>query len=324
MVGVVNIADVARHAGVSRSTVSYVLSGKRPISEATRERVRQSIEALAFRRDPAALALTTRRTWTVGLAATLTPNAPKVDIVALDDFVMSIAFALRSEGYDMLLLAQQATEQIQRLQRGLLVDALIVMDVLWDEGRLPLLARAPYPVVLMGEPGADHDLSIADLDYQGAGRLAVEHLHALGHRRIAVVSGPQGLNSVERVERGAAEVPDIELTILKVWDAAPLSRRQMQLVMDSTAVVLHDQTQLPTLLHALHQRTIAMPRDMSVIAIATETALPEPITTVVVPVDEIAAAAVHVAIDAIDGAGSQRVLLAPRLIDRGTTSERQV
>lgn len=60
----------------------------------------------------------------------------------------------------------------------------------------------------MGDRQDDHGLGVADFDYRAASALAIEHLIALGHRRIALVSGPVGLNSVTRVESGASAAVD--------------------------------------------------------------------------------------------------------------------
>lgn len=320
----VNIADVARHAGVSRSTVSYALSGKRQISARTRERVLHSVRELGFEPNPAALALTTRQTGMVALAATIRLDAPAADVAALDEFVMATAFCLRSFEYDMVLLAQPKEGQIQRLQRGLLADGLIVMDVLWEDSRLPVLAKQPGPVVLMGAPRDRHGMAVADFDYEAGAQMAVEHLVALGHRSIALVSGPDGLNSVERFERATANAARTAATRLAAFrgvDAFDWLQANLRSSDPCTALIVHDQQELAALLERLHQSGTEVPRDLSVLAVATQATArsARQVSLIRVPVEEIVQAAVLSVIEGRAGAGASVRLIKPVIEDRGTT-----
>ena len=107
----VRITDVARHAGVSPSTVSYALSGKRPISEATRRRVHASIRELGYRPHAGARALATSRTRVLAL---VTPLRAGGDGTAAMRFAARVVTAARRHDHDVLLLTQEEGEELGR------------------------------------------------------------------------------------------------------------------------------------------------------------------------------------------------------------------
>ena len=99
-----NIGEIAKRAGVSRSTVSYALSGKRNVSEQTRARVQQVIEELNYRPNAAARALKEGRTRTIGLV--IPPAARRLTYMQLD-FVASVLDAAARADLDVLLRRQE-------------------------------------------------------------------------------------------------------------------------------------------------------------------------------------------------------------------------
>ncbi|MGO4750470.1 LacI family DNA-binding transcriptional regulator, partial [Streptomyces sp. 2MCAF27] len=104
----VRITDVARHAGVSPSTVSYALSGKRPISEATRRRIHASIHELGYRPHAGARALASSRTRVLAL---VTPLREGGDGTATMRFAARVVTAARRHDHDVLLLTQEEGEE---------------------------------------------------------------------------------------------------------------------------------------------------------------------------------------------------------------------
>lgn len=100
----VKITDVARHAGVSPSTVSYVLSGKRSISEETRRRVRASIRELGYRPHAGARALASSRS---NVLALMIPLRSGIAVPVVMQFAVSVVTAARRHDHDVLLLTQE-------------------------------------------------------------------------------------------------------------------------------------------------------------------------------------------------------------------------
>ena len=93
--------DVARLAGVSQSTVSYVMSGKRPISENTRGKVLVAIEQLTYQPNAGARALASQRTSVIGLVV---PFGPGADTAGILPFIESIALSARQRDHEVLLV----------------------------------------------------------------------------------------------------------------------------------------------------------------------------------------------------------------------------
>ena len=146
----VTIADVARAAAVSPSTVSYALSGRRPISPETRARIEASIAELGYRPHAGARALASRHTKVLALVV---PLRADLYLPVIMQFVASVATAARARDHDVLLLTKdEGTAGLERVAGSAMVDAFIVMDVEGKDARLPVLRGLPQPAVLIGLP----------------------------------------------------------------------------------------------------------------------------------------------------------------------------
>jgi DNA-binding LacI/PurR family transcriptional regulator len=188
------MADIARHAGVSLSTVSYALSGKRAISEPTRRRVFAAMSALDFHPHASGRALASRRTRAIAL---LFPALAKGLSEMRLEFVTSAAEAAAERGYSFLLSTSPADDaDVLRLLRSGLVDGLILMEIKLRDSRVDLLRDRGYPFALIGHCERNDGLSFVDLDFADAIERAVRHLAELGHRRIAFVNAASGLLDV--------------------------------------------------------------------------------------------------------------------------------
>ena len=180
--------DVARLAGVSQSTVSYVMSGRRPISEETRRRVAEAIQELTYEPHAGARALASQRSRVVGL---FVPFGPGEDTVGKLPFLENIAALARARDHELLLVtADEGPSGLRRLAGRSLCDAMILMDIEFEDERLPVAAELSVPVILVGVPHDPHGLHCVDLDFSEAAQLAVEELWSTGHRKIALLGHP--------------------------------------------------------------------------------------------------------------------------------------
>src|SRR3954469_11295187 len=174
------INDVARAAGVSPSTVSYVLSGRRPISAETRARVKAAIAELGYHPHAGARALASSRT---SVLALVVPLRVDVSVPVIMQFVTAVVTAARTYNHDVLLLTKdEGTAGLERVAGAAMVDALIVMDVESDDARVPALLGLRQPSVLIGLPTEPTGLSCVDLDFEATARACVDHLAGHGHR----------------------------------------------------------------------------------------------------------------------------------------------
>ena len=184
----VKLSEVARHADVSPSTVSYVLSGKRSISAPTRQRVLDSMAALGYRPHPGTQGLASRRP---GVIALVMPLRPGVYVPVLMQIATAVVTTARGYGHDVLLLTQEEdVTGLKRVAGSSLVDAVILMDVETRDERLPVLRTLRLPAVLIGFPAEPAGLTCIDLDFEAAGKASAEHLAAAGCRDVALIGAP--------------------------------------------------------------------------------------------------------------------------------------
>lgn len=332
----VTIDDVAQRAGVAASTVSYALSGKRPISEATRQRIEQAIDALGYRQHAGARALASSRTDVIGLMA---PLRVGVDMNVIMQFVAGVVAGANASGYDVLLVTQE-DGVLDRVVGSSMVDAVVVMDIEAADPRIPKLTALGRPTVLIGLPAEPHGLSCIDLDFAQAGSAAAGHLIDLGHRAIALLGSPTEVMSrhtsyAERMTRGfvgaceAAGVPHVVLpTDSSVAGAQAAVDQMLTTLPDVTGVVVHNEVALPHVISSLRDRGVRIPEDLSLLALCPEnTALTQvrPITSIDLPAEVIGRAAVEMLTALIDGQADGQVrLIEPTLVDRGSTGEPSV
>jgi DNA-binding LacI/PurR family transcriptional regulator len=329
---VATIDDVAKTAGVSASTVSYVLSGKRPISAATRHRVERAIEQLGYRPHAGARALASARTNVIALMA---PLRVGVNVGVIMQFVAGVVTSARAVDHDVLLLTQDDTTGLDRVASGSMVDALVMMDVEDDDPRIPVLVGLKQPTVLIGLPRDPAGLSCVDLDFEAAGRTAVRHLLDRGHRRVALIGSPPAVlerhtSYAERMLRGfttACEqagatfaVEPAESSVAGAYDAVD---RLLDSMPGVTGVVVHNEVALPHVLAHLRERGKSVPGDVSVVAVCpTDVALAmqSPVTSVDIPAEAIGRVAVEMVVARLGGdQPAETRLLAPVLTDRGST-----
>jgi DNA-binding LacI/PurR family transcriptional regulator len=189
-----NIGEIARRSGVSRSTVSYALSGKRPVAEATRRRIQEVIDELDYRPNAAARALKEGRTRTLGLV--IPPAAGRLTFMQLE-FVASVMEAAARADLDVLLSPSGGDHDrsFERIVSGRRVDGVIVMEIRLDDPRPVRLQRAGMPFVTIGRTARPHEMCWVDIDYAALIGRCVDHLADLGHRAIALINRPAELVS---------------------------------------------------------------------------------------------------------------------------------
>jgi DNA-binding LacI/PurR family transcriptional regulator len=182
--------DVAKLAGVSLSTVSYALTGARPVSDKTRARVQAAMDQLGYQRNAIARSLASRRTH---ILAMLFPAIERGLSGTALEFVTSAAETARERGYHLVLWPigdHEGDETRDLLQQGL-ADGALVMEVRLDDPRVALLQEAGTPFTLIGRTADPDSLDYADIDFETTVRGALDHLTGLGHRNIALLSHSQ-------------------------------------------------------------------------------------------------------------------------------------
>jgi LacI family transcriptional regulator len=183
--------DVAKRAGVSRTTVSFVLNEVEGvnISEETRRRVLAAAQELGYVPDAAAQALASRRTRIIGLVFSRSYHH-----LASDAFLLQVMDGLMSvvRQHDLRLLLESVEDWGQEgaylnLARAKRIDGIILSGPRSDDSELRALAEDGFPVALIGYL-PDVKICSVDVDNRVAARTAIEHLLALGHTRIGYIT----------------------------------------------------------------------------------------------------------------------------------------
>ncbi|AXK46785.1 LacI family DNA-binding transcriptional regulator [Brachybacterium saurashtrense] len=331
------MTDIAREAGVSLSTVSYALSGKRPISDATRERVQAAIDRLDFHPRASARALALQRTSLLGLAV---PQRPDVDDHVVMEFVGSILGAAHEQDYDVLLVTAEDHARTLRVAEEGKVDALIVMDVVEGDARIPSLARLHSPVVLIGNPQDAGGLACVDFDFLAGAMLAVRELHARGASRVAMLkppsAGPDGpVPTYARRSRLGYAMACAELGMEShVVELPPEPEAVTSFVRDHLVeqrefdgLFVHHEPALALLGRTLLAQGVHCPDDLQVVAVSpADVAMNGPweVSSVDIPIPAIGQTSVAMALERLSTheTPAHARLLSPAFVPRGTTRAR--
>lgn len=289
-----SIHEVAAAAGVSISTVSYALSGNRPVSEKTRRRIEDAALELGYQPNAGARMLAGRQTHIFALTEPLRADTHAPTHMA---FVLATAVAARKRGYDILLLTdEEASAGMSRVAATGLVDAVLVLDVAPDDERVALARSIRTPTIFIGIPNDADGLHCVDLDFEGVGSLAVDRIADAGHRQIALIGQSElaygRSNFPRRLLSGfsiRADQRGITHSFATSGETATESEAVRQAVgaaieSGATALVLHAADDVHELvLAALAERRLTVGADISLVSAGASfdtSALSTPIDTI--------------------------------------------
>ncbi|PUE11989.1 LacI family DNA-binding transcriptional regulator [Limnohabitans sp. WS1] len=320
---------VAEQAGVSPSTVSRILNGTAQVSEDKKALVKAVIEALDFRPDPAARSLAGGRTMSIGVLTQF------IDSPYYGEALRGIEDELQKANYVPLFVSGHWNEAEEQNRLFMLqerkVDGIIVLTgKLADETLIEMAAN--IPVVVTGRRLSAKGLFSIDFDNTEGASLAVRHLHALGHNRVAFISGPldhpdakerlQGFKS-EILKKGTSL--DEELIVCSDYQEAGGFRAMNSLLnsrLQFTAVLAANDQMAYGARLALHRSGLRVPEDISLIGFDdlphSAFTLP-PLTSVRQSVYEIGASAAKAMIDILNKKNPPSRLVAAELVVREST-----
>jgi LacI family transcriptional regulator len=296
--------DIAALAGVSITTVSHVVNGTRAVAESTRAAVLRAIEQTGYTGDAIARSLVTGGTRSLGIAISLVANP------YFGELMRSIEQEAAAAGYTVLLAdthdavdTERATVRMLRSRR---VDGLLLTPSPCDGSVIGELVSLGVPTVLV-----DRLTTRTDIDQVGAENIQAmsaltEHLGALGHRRIGLISGSPGLATSE--ERTLGYRLGLGRSGLR-WDPALVacghSAREggataLASLLDSaaapSALVVANDSMMVGVLHELRRRGLRAGRDLPVVVyddVEWAGLVDPPLTTMAQPVGDIGRRAVR-------------------------------
>jgi DNA-binding LacI/PurR family transcriptional regulator len=330
------LADVARHAGVAASTVSYVLSGKRSVSEETKERVARSIEVLGYQPHAGARALASAKS---NVLALVMPLRHDLYVPVMMDIAIAVTTTARRFGYDVLLLTNdEGPEGIRRVATSARADAVILTDVGMEDERITMVQETGVDAVLIGVPADSAGLDCVDLDFAQAGGLCVEHLAGLGHREVAFIGEAPGIydrqigfamRTLHGIRAAAAQagVDLVHRPCGGSYEAvAGVLARILEERPRTTGLIVQNEAVVPPLLSLLRTAGRIVPEDVSIVAVCpdqvAEQTSPQ-LSSVNLPAAELGSRAVELLMRRMaDGGANEVVLIPPTLTVRGSTDYR--
>jgi DNA-binding LacI/PurR family transcriptional regulator len=328
------IRDVAKRAEVSVSTVSYALSGSRPISEETKQRINIAINELGYRPNFLARSLATKRTRVVAL---LLPSSANGLSDAQMEFVTSAAEVASQRSYGLLLWTSPGKDQeILRLAREGLVEGVMLMEIRLQDPRVDMLLENGYPFSMIGRCQNNDAISFVDFDFDQALRVCVEHLAQLGHHHIAYLGYPpselaSGYGPAVRSQEGfQAAIKERGLLGESLACEPTLEKgiKTMRALLtkhsDLSAAIIADERICAGVIQVIHEKGLRMPEEFSIIAKVfprmAEMTTP-PLTTLDIPAIDMGRLGTELLIRQLEGDEEQptQILLPPKLTIRKST-----
>jgi len=327
--------DVARLAGVSRTTVSFVLNNVvgMQISDETRRRVLQAAEELGYVPDAAAQALASGRSKTIGLLLARRPH-----VIAADMFLTQILEVLVREfaqqGMRLMLEVVEDYENREsylKLVRSNSIDGILYSGPRSDDAALSSLIEHHVPTVVMGMVPGSCYYSV-DINNREAAFQAVKHLLWLGHTRIACLTNakPFYTAAADRLQGyrdalASVGIP-VDQDLIQYGDFDPESGFfHMKYLLDAnpppTAVFVASDVVAYGAMAAIRERGMRIPEDIALVGfddVPLSRYLDPPLTTVQLPVVDLAHRAGEMLVSLIRGDVPEQpqVMLDARLVVR--------
>ena len=202
-----NLKELSEVLGLSPTTVSRALNGYPEVSEATRRKVKAAASAHGYRPNSRARGLATGRSLTIGHVIPISSKHEMVNPI-FTDFIAGAGETYARAGYDMQLsiVSDEDEEHAYRdfAAKGK-VDGVIVHAPRAPDPRIEFLTEIGLPFLVHGRATNEADYSWLDVNNKSAFKRAAEFLLDLGHRRIALINGPEGLNFAVRRRAGYEE-----------------------------------------------------------------------------------------------------------------------
>ena len=333
----ITIADVAKAAGVSVSTVSRILNNKLDVASATRERVQRIIEEMGYSPHAQAQRLRAGKTRSIALLFSLKhPGNRPYNPLEMDFIIGGAAAAGEQEFFFSLLTNPVSRHSLVDLYRSAQIDGLVLMQVHTQDWRVDLLREYDYPFVMIGHCNENTGLSFIDLDFAVGVEMAIEYLVEQGHHNIGFLGHPEvmrlnGYGPAVRSWEGYQRAVHNHNIVSTYQEASFVGQN----LFNSTLTMLDDLPQMTAIvtvhanaalniIRALNERGLRVPEDCSVIALTSQqiAELSTPaLTTIDFPSYDMGYQAVAMLIRKLQGESGEpeQILIPPRLELRDST-----
>lgn len=335
----VTIHDVAKEAGVSIATVSYVLNNRRRVGEDARRRVLQAVERLGYRPNITARNLQAGETRLLGYSWRPTP--PDQFNPILDRFLHAVAEAAAAHGYRVLTFPTPSLEaELTTYEEMILigqVDGFFLSNTNQDDARVRSLLDSGFPFVSFGRANPEWDFPWVDVDGTEGVRQATTHLIQQGHRRIACLAWPEdSLTGRYRLQgyldamRQAGLCVEAEWVVVAENTHADAYAKTLTLLdlpprQRPSAIVAMSDLMAMGVINAGWDHGLEVGRDLAVVGFDDAPIarfLRPPLTSISQPLDQVGEHLVSMLVALIKGQklAKRQILLAPNLVVRESTA----
>lgn len=337
----VTIRDVAREAGVSIATVSYVLNNSRRVGEESRRRVLDAVKRLGYRPNIIARSLQASETRLFGFSW---PAAPPDQFNPIfDRFLVALGSAAALQGYRILTFpANGIADEVAIYEELILigqVDGFVLSNTDADDLRVQSLLEMGFPFVAFGRSNPDWDFPWVDVDGRAGVKRAVEHLIERGHCRIACLAWSAGSLTGEYRLAGyeeamsqtriGADATWIERCANNHDEAYAAAGRLLALPTDRrpSAIIAMSDLMAMGAMNAIWDAGLCVGRDVAVVGFDDAPVarfLRPPLTSLSQPIGEIGDSLVRMLVDLCKGRpiAEPHVLMEPELMVRGSSALR--
>jgi len=331
----ITLEEIAKIAGVSRSTVSRVVNGNERVREETRQKVQSVIDELNFQPNIAARSLAAGRTSIIGLVIPAGVSALFKDPY-FPQLIQGITAACNKKEYSMMLWVDEPTYHLRTIRQVLysgLLDGVIISSMLMDDPIIHSLYQRKMPFVLIGRH-PDLDVNYLDVDNKAGAKKAMIFLIESGFNRIATITGPKNMIAGNDRYRGYCEalnqydlaLDDDLVTEGDFTEESGYVGMKKLLPHSPDAVFAANDSMAMGALRAIHEADLIVPKDVAVVgfddAPVASLANP-PLTTMRQSPYEMGYKAVNLLLDVIKHPDQpiKHIVLESELIIRGSSQQ---
>ncbi|CEK18046.1 LacI family DNA-binding transcriptional regulator [Chthonomonas calidirosea] len=329
--------EIARLARVSQATVSRVLNNDPRVNEAARKRVLEVIRAHNYVPNARAQSLRSQHSGVIGLVVHRKPEELEQDPFFCP-LIVSILRVSAERGYHLCVDTDRNVRSRRPIHEELLrshrVDGLILVESRDYDERIERLVAEEAPFVLIGRYGRTENLLSVDNDNRAAGRMVTEKLISDGHRRIAYIGGPKGVNVsedrltgyLEALQANAVPFQAVEYGNFTAEGGRQAMKRLLSLPTPPDAVVAVDDVTAAAAMQVALENGLHVPEDIAFVGFNNSSFcsyLEPPLTSVSINISSLARTATEMLIDLIEGhAGRPQHCIVPcHIVLRGSTRQ---
>jgi len=275
---VITLKQIAELANVSVSTVSRVLNGKGNISEKTKERVRKIMAELNYQPGSVMRAHVANNSYTIGVFVPASNNfinddpSTSIDINTLKDELESMGSKILLATNNGLLSHNTSAYELISKKK---IDGAVVCDPYVNDEYIPELIKRDIPYIITNGRFLDRDYNYIDYNHLDGAFQAVDYLLSLGHRKIAVLAGPEdSMVTMNRIEGCKAafkkyNIPFSDVTVqygpFSINSGYMRARQLLQESREITAIFGFNDLIAVGAMRAVKEKGLAVPDDISII-----------------------------------------------------------